>query len=114
MSGKLYQIVQSRKNRSAARLSQLNRFAFHPVPERRISVELLIAQHVIIRRRIRNRPRLIAGGEFPDEIVEKGSFEQKTLLAAHGRPKVNAVVINPKDEFLVVAHDFTGQTSPIF
>jgi hypothetical protein len=48
----------------------------------------------------------LQGGEFPDEIVEKGSFEQKTLLAAHRRPEVNAVVIDPKDEFLVVAHDF--------
>ena len=89
---------------------RLPEFAFHPLPECEVSLELLVIHLEEILRWITDRPRLVASAaEFlVHDIVEKRPFQQEAPPAAHGCPAYDALVIDLEDEFLlVVADDLT-------
>jgi hypothetical protein len=96
------------KSRLALRLPRLTEFAFQPLPECEVSVELFVIQPEEIPRWITDRPRLVATTAFQRlDIIEKRPFEQETLPAAHKHRYYRAFVIDLEDKFLVVTHDLT-------
>lgn len=82
------------------------RFGIHPMPECRVSLQLVVVQRMEIRRRIRNRTfNLMSTDLRRNKVVKKFPLPQESLPATDRRLKMNRHVIDGESELLVILDD---------